>query len=269
MSELSAEQAERVALALLHVLDLSQSPLLICDSTLQVLTATCAARTILLQRDGLSIHQGQLLAEGCCGTVSLRRRVARLAAGGPGLRPLESLRVRRSRGVGDYELLLCPVEDPMPEQPLARNLVLVFVRDPECTPRPSPNLLQQLHGLTTREAQVLDLLVAGLAPARIAESLRVGTETVKSHLRALYGKTNTNSQAQLVGAALSGLGRFVRALPGTPAQGCKSEWQVVQPRVSMLQHTAMTRPGPKRWVAEHVAEQQHDKAQQRIARTGD
>ena len=53
-------------------------------------------------------------------------------------------------------------------------------------------------GLTLREVEVLDLLVAGLSRDDIAAMLQISPWTVKNHIHSIYGKTKTGSAKELV-----------------------------------------------------------------------
>jgi len=57
-------------------------------------------------------------------------------------------------------------------------------------------------GLTQRESEVLELIVAGLSNRAVAHKLVLGEETVKTHLRGLYRKLNVNDRASAVTVAL-------------------------------------------------------------------
>lgn len=57
-------------------------------------------------------------------------------------------------------------------------------------------------GLSQRESEVLELLVAGLSNKAIASRLVVGDETVKSHIRSLYRKLSVGDRAGAVATAL-------------------------------------------------------------------
>lgn len=57
-------------------------------------------------------------------------------------------------------------------------------------------------GLTQRESEVLELLVAGLTNRTIAARLAVGEETVKSHTRAIYRKLDVADRAGAVAVSL-------------------------------------------------------------------
>jgi len=54
-----------------------------------------------------------------------------------------------------------------------------------------------LFGLTPAECRVSLLLVDGLAPAAIANTLGVTANTLKSRLSSVYAKTGSSRQSQL------------------------------------------------------------------------
>ena len=53
-------------------------------------------------------------------------------------------------------------------------------------------------GLTDREAEILEYLVAGKRPKEISEMLVVSITTVRSHVRAIYAKTGVHSHGELM-----------------------------------------------------------------------
>ena len=68
-------------------------------------------------------------------------------------------------------------------------------------PAPGPTATLPF-GLTAREAEVLRLLAAGLSDAQIAERLFLSLHTVKTHLRAIYGKLGVPSRSAATRVAL-------------------------------------------------------------------
>lgn len=56
-------------------------------------------------------------------------------------------------------------------------------------------------GLSRRESEILTLLVEGLDTDAISHELFLGRETVRTHLRTLYGKLGVGSRAQAVARA--------------------------------------------------------------------
>ena len=54
------------------------------------------------------------------------------------------------------------------------------------------------EALTTREAEVLELLAEGLSNRRVAERLGISEHTVKFHVASIYGKLGASSRAELI-----------------------------------------------------------------------
>lgn len=67
--------------------------------------------------------------------------------------------------------------------------------------------LQQRNGLTRAEARVAVRLAAGKRLPEIAEDLGIQLETVRTHLKRIYRKTDTSGQADLVRYVLANAGR--------------------------------------------------------------
>jgi DNA-binding CsgD family transcriptional regulator len=66
-------------------------------------------------------------------------------------------------------------------------------------PAQSPSLwLTGAFHLTPREVDVADLLARGADPACIARTLGISLDTVRTHLKHVYRKTNTHSQCDVV-----------------------------------------------------------------------
>lgn len=83
---------------------------------------------------------------------------------------------------------------PSPEEPAA----LLFIGDPERPTDIDPRRLTRLYGLSRAEARVAVLLAKGLRLEQVAESLDLTYETVRKHVKQIFGKTNTDRQAELV-----------------------------------------------------------------------
>lgn len=64
----------------------------------------------------------------------------------------------------------------------------------------------EAHGLSPREREVLCALVRGRSYKMIADELNISFETVRSHIKGIYGKMNVcNNTAAVVKAIQSGL----------------------------------------------------------------
>ncbi|MCU4186736.1 response regulator transcription factor [Acidiferrimicrobium sp. IK] len=67
-------------------------------------------------------------------------------------------------------------------------------------PRPLPD------GLTSREAEVLDLIAQGLTNPQIADALYLSAHTVKSHINRIFAKTGSRTRNDAIRYAQENLG---------------------------------------------------------------
>jgi DNA-binding CsgD family transcriptional regulator len=78
-----------------------------------------------------------------------------------------------------------------------RSAALVFIKDPEL-PCVSAQLLQDLFDLTPAQAAVAQILGAGRSLDQAAEALGISHYTARAHLQAVFEKTRTTRQPQLM-----------------------------------------------------------------------
>lgn len=57
---------------------------------------------------------------------------------------------------------------------------------------------QELHGLSARETQILQLIATGLLYKEVAVKLFISTETVKKHIRNIYSKLQVQNKTEAV-----------------------------------------------------------------------
>jgi DNA-binding CsgD family transcriptional regulator len=77
------------------------------------------------------------------------------------------------------------------------------VTDPERSQPSDVESLRHLHGLTRAEARIAMLLTSGLSFADVIEMLGITANTGRGHLKNIFSKTETRTQAQLVRLLLS------------------------------------------------------------------
>ena len=76
---------------------------------------------------------------------------------------------------------------------------LLLLTDLERQPPPTAALLGQVFGLSPAEARIAIELAAGFSLSEAADRSGITRETAKSHLNAIFYKTDTNRQSALVG----------------------------------------------------------------------
>jgi ATP/maltotriose-dependent transcriptional regulator MalT len=77
------------------------------------------------------------------------------------------------------------------------------------TPRPAAPPILDCPGLSTRECGILELIGQGYSNKRVARTLGISAETVKSHVKRVFIKLDVNTRAHAVARAQS-LGLFGR-----------------------------------------------------------
>jgi DNA-binding CsgD family transcriptional regulator len=75
---------------------------------------------------------------------------------------------------------------------------VVMLVSRETSPSPNPARLQQMYGLTSAEAQLATSLACGSTPLEIARRRKLSRTTIRSQLAALFSKTETKRQSELV-----------------------------------------------------------------------
>lgn len=82
------------------------------------------------------------------------------------------------------------------EDPYVQTILILV--DLENHPQPSPLALRRMFNLTAAEASLAILVAQGESPADIARTKNVSLATVRTQLGAIFAKTQTRRQADLV-----------------------------------------------------------------------
>ena len=183
-----------------HILDELAAGIVIADEFGNVQFANASAREILDKRDGVAIRAGRLSIG--AGSKAFADLLAEVGASGIH----RAIPISRSDGRQEYQCLITrlPRQDMQsPPNLLSPGVLAVYLTDPEKPVETDSQLLQRLFGLTPAEARVLERLVAGRTPEQIALDNGVEVSTVRSQIKALYEKTGTSRQLQLMQRVLA------------------------------------------------------------------
>jgi DNA-binding CsgD family transcriptional regulator len=163
------------------------------------------AVTLLHKGDGLRLEGTSLTAWSpkdrerlsllIAGTASASTKPAHIAQGG-------ALPISRPGAQHPLHVSVLPV----PER--SRSIVgipcaLVFVTDPDASPKSRADCMRMLYGLTPTESRLADLLLEGLEVRGIADRLGITIETARFHLKRVLAKTGTRRQTELMRLMLS------------------------------------------------------------------
>jgi DNA-binding CsgD family transcriptional regulator len=199
------------------------------DGNGEVLNITQAARNILDARDGLVLERKHVQASNSAEHARLSDLMSGAVSTGSGSGLWRTVRCSRTTAPqAGRAALWTPaaggamlVSSRPPKRPLqlvvtpfhssdafldARPCALIFLSDPDATPASRSSILRTLYGLSPTECRLADFLVAGNELKVGAERLMITEQTARFHLKAIFRKTGTNRQSDLL--------RLILGLPG-------------------------------------------------------
>lgn len=190
-----------------HLLvDRLRQPVVLMTSGGDVLHANRALAQLLRSTRLVSVQDGRVLLPKAQQEEMLRgcaQLEEDLKAGGPGAAGegarFRSLRIGGHAGTNAlhaFYTVLAP--QAVPGSCGLSPVVMLQFYHPESAPGIAPGLLHAVFGLTPAEARIATLLAEGLTLKQIAETQGTRHETVRKQLRAVYAKTATNRQPELV-----------------------------------------------------------------------
>jgi DNA-binding CsgD family transcriptional regulator len=209
---LAALQMARDASA--ELLDRLRQAVLLVDASCRVMFANRAAEVILADGAGLySGVDGVLESRQHDETIDLHRLVACAARDAMDSEFDSGGSVRLSRGELRASLtgLVVPLRAANDWLQPSRPVAMLFIADPERAEGSTMEIIQQDYGLTRMEAVVALQLLNSQGLKAAAAQLGIAPTTVRTHLTAVFDKTGTRRQVDLVRLLLQN-GRLVRDL---------------------------------------------------------
>jgi len=168
------------------------------------------ADRIAARRDGFIVCDGCLAAENPPDSKRLRELIHQVGryttlTNSTGCLSGGAVRITRSSGATDYHVVVMPL--PRRCQPAEGNgaVTVLFITDPEKTQSPVDFLFGDLYGLTEAEARLVCLLLEGRGLTAAAKQLGLSRNTVHSQLAAVFQKTGTRRQGELLSLLLGGV----------------------------------------------------------------
>jgi DNA-binding CsgD family transcriptional regulator len=178
-------------------LDMMPTGVVLVGAKGEIVLMNRTASAILARRDGLVATPAGLRAQCVSESNHLERLIRQgvAAFAGAGFSPA-GLLISRSQQP-PLQVLVTPAKNLALDITHAACAV-VFITDQAQKERPLQDVLGTFFGLTPAEARVAGMLGGGSSPREIAQRLDVSSNTIKSQLASIYGKTGTSRQAQLV-----------------------------------------------------------------------
>jgi DNA-binding CsgD family transcriptional regulator len=170
---------------------------IILDNAGKVLTMSARAERVTCRGDGLSVQQLALVASTPEVTERLnsaiKSAVSSTVLGGAG----GAVRLPRPSDRRDWLALISPSPRFLEHLPVRMPAAVLRLVDGK-----SHISLTKAHaglfGLSPREAQVVQALIDGHSVESLSEELRISKNTARVHLQAVFRKTSTSRQAELM-----------------------------------------------------------------------
>lgn len=179
------------------VLERLRLPLLVVDETGRLMLANAEAEATMHRQQAIRIENGLLRID----TLRPGRleQLLRAACGCNGPATAAGAHVSGNQQQPTLQVIITPLPAHMPfVHAWLRPLALVVIQHPDLSQSSRASLLQQLYDLTLAEARVALAVLRGATPSGIAQQSGVSIATVRSQLKAVFLKTGTTRQAELI-----------------------------------------------------------------------
>lgn len=195
------QEADDLSRALLALTDRDTTPAILVTATAEPIYRNPAADQLLDRRIGLCLEGARLAAASPADRRLLSETIARIAKDDPA----------QAACAPAVLTLACPPPMPsvvavvraagqvfMRQAGVRRGLAMIAVRGDHAAHDPATCVFARQFELTAAQAKVNSLVFAGQPLSTIAHSLNLSENTVRSHLKQIFQKTDTHGQMELV-----------------------------------------------------------------------
>lgn len=187
--------------------------LVLTDADLRIVYCNPAAQRLLARANAFSERNGHLVCRNREDDARLRSAVFALAGANTPARPTDSAVIRvigsgfinpvmvlaTGLGADEADAGGSPADDPQAtDDAPARARVMLLLHDTARRRQIDPAVIGEVFQLTRAEAEVATGLAEGMSIEEIAAARGVTLETVRAQIRAVYGKADVRSRADLV-----------------------------------------------------------------------
>lgn len=173
----------------------------IVDGSSRLIHANQTAKEIFDRGDTLRLEADVVTARGNAARVSLKSTVS-IAASDEARMPGTGRGIRLGE-IEDTSALahILPLKAGERRHMVREGAAAILIKNRQSVATDAISVFAGAFELTRAETNVLAQLLDGETPERIAKTLNISENTVRTHVRALFGKTGTNRLHQLVALA--------------------------------------------------------------------
>lgn len=158
-----------------------------------------AAQALITAGDGITVRASNFRLHDPGADRKLQHAM-NAALGGAQAPPVgHTVACSRPSGKRPFIIQVMPLYEADPAADSApHSKALITITDPEREPASHAASLFRHYGLTKAEIEIAERVARGCSPKQISEELCVSIDTVRTHLRHVFGKTDTHRQSELV-----------------------------------------------------------------------
>lgn len=187
--------------AVLAVLDRIPTGVLMVSHSREIILQNRRAQQLLEERSGLiADNSKRLIAQDEDTTAALNAAIASASAtaNGEGVQAGVNVRLPRRDRRTPLVAVISPVRDADIEIEKGLTGALITLIDPLSPLAIDPDIVALVYGLTKAEARVAKQILKGHSNTEISERLHVSSETIKSHIGAIFRKSGCQSRVAFV-----------------------------------------------------------------------
>lgn len=190
---LARSERQYIAEARAGLLDLLADAAFLLTPEGRLIAANQSGEALLANGEGLCADAAQRLR--ATDEHDAPRLRAAIAAAGGSAPHASGFRLFHPEG---WLAIVAPAPEPAsPSQLIRPSQVLVRIIEPQASHRRRAETAARLFGLSRRETAILAEIVRGRSVPDVARSLRLSPETVRTHLKRIYDKSDIRSQSEL------------------------------------------------------------------------
>ena len=194
-------ELEREKLIISDCLQKISQSVIVLDKFGKVVFMTDSAAKLIDEKDGLQISpKGKLLVNSP--NESKKLKLLMQSVFEPSLVAnidyARSLQIPRPSGARPLSVFVSPFYEKSAVFFQRQTFALLFFKDPDETIESIEPVLSEVYALTSAEARLAMLLAQGKSLHEICEILDIKYNTVRTHLKRIFSKTQTTRQSELV-----------------------------------------------------------------------
>jgi DNA-binding CsgD family transcriptional regulator len=201
---LKSAQAEINHAASIEVLNRLPEGVLFVDVNATVIFANSIGESLFLAETGLRRRDGILQSNVHSETLALHAIISKCGDRGSVQSSGGILSFSRGAGRSPLSLMIAPIPHGAPDWLIGKwPVAVIFVNDPERTPKPASRQLTEQFGLTRAEAAFAIEILNGDGIQAAADRLSISRATARTHLARVFDKTGVRRQSELVRLLMS------------------------------------------------------------------